>query len=67
MTRTFPFIKFVKINRSWTAQIYSDDRTCISWVKLGSMRNVRKAIREECEPVGIQTLIVTEEEVSDDL
>jgi hypothetical protein len=50
-------IAFMKINRHWFAQIFSDLDTCISWQKVGTLRNVKKIIRDQLDPLMIQAII----------
>lgn len=52
------FIKFIKIGRFWNAQIFTDIDTCVSWQKVGSLRNVKHIIKTQLDPLFIQALIV---------
>lgn len=54
-------VVFVKVKRQWVAKIFTDLETCVSWQKVGSLRNVKRIIRNQLDPIMVQAIIEIEE------
>jgi len=53
-------VRFIKISGRWAAQIFADPETCVSWQTVGTMRNVRRIIRDQLTPNKIPFTIETD-------
>ena len=54
-------VDFERMNGRWVAKVYSDDRTCYTWMGFPDRKTMEDSIREQLIPHGIPHTIEEEE------